>query len=108
MMAQVLESLGHSVIEAADGEQAIAIYREKADGIDLTVLDWMMPGVDGREVLQVIQAHDPESKVLMTSGFSRDYVRSQVRMGAWAFLQKPFSAEQFKESVGKVLGLKAK
>ncbi len=108
MMAQVLESLGYSVIEAADGEQAITIYREKADGIDLTVLDWMMPGVDGREVLQVIQAHDPESKVLMTSGFSRDYVRSQVRMGAWAFLQKPFSAEQFKESVGKVLGLRAK
>lgn len=108
MMAQALEASGHAVIEAADGAQAINIYRERADEIDLVALDWIMPKADGREVLQVIHAHDPESKVLLMSGFSRDYVRSQIRMGAWAFIQQPFSAEQFQESVNKALGLTAK
>jgi len=35
----------------------------------------------------------------MLSGFSRDYVRSEIRMGAWSFLQKPFSAEDFVAAV---------
>jgi len=103
MMKQTLEAAGHTVIDVSDGAKAISVYQEKAGEIDLTVLDWLMLGVDGRDVLRVIHAHDPESRVLMTSGFSRDYVRSQIRMGAWTFLQKPFSAEQFDEAVRKAL-----
>jgi len=105
MMRKALEASGHTVIEASGGTQAIAMFQERAGEIDLTVLDWIMPGVDGRDVLRVIHAHDPECRVLMTSGFSRDYVRSQIRMGAWTFLQKPFSADQFDEAVRKALGM---
>jgi len=103
MMVQALLADGHAVIDTGNGEEAIALYRERAAEIDLVVLDWIMPGVDGREVLQVIHDHDPDNRVLMTSGFSRDYVRSQIRLGAWSFLQKPFSEEQFRAAVRKVL-----
>lgn len=105
-MVQALLAEGHAVVDTASGEEAIALYLEQADLIDLVVLDWIMPGTDGRDVLQVIHDHDPDNRVLMTSGFSRDYVRSQVRLGAWAFLQKPFSEQQFKASVRKVLDIK--
>ncbi len=105
MMVQALLAEGHAVIDTGNGEEAIALYREQADVIDLVVLDWIMPGVDGREVLKVIHDHDPDKRVLMTSGFSRDYVRSQIRLGAWAFLQQPFSEAQFKAAVRKALDL---
>ncbi len=104
MMVKALEKSGYTVMETGDGARAIEVFRENAADIDLTVIDWIMPGVDGREVLQVIHAHDPSKRVLMTSGFSRDYVRSQIRMGAWSFLQKPFSSAQFMDAVGKALG----
>ncbi len=103
MMVQALLAEGHAVIDTGNGMEAIALYRERAEEIDLVVLDWIMPGVDGREVLKVIHDHDPDRRVLMTSGFSRDYVRSQIRLGAWAFLQQPFSEAQFKAAVRKAL-----
>lgn len=103
MMAQVLLSEGHTVIEAGNGEEAITLYNDRPGNIDLTVLDWIMPGVDGSKVLEVIHTHAPEERVLMISGFSRDYVRSQIRMGAWSFLQKPFSEDQFRAAVRKSL-----
>jgi len=105
MMVQALLAEGHAVIDTGNGEEAIALYREQAEVIDLVVLDWLMPGVDGREVLKVIHDHDPDSRVLMISGFSRDYVRSQIRLGAWAFLQQPFTEAQFKAAVRKALDL---
>jgi len=103
LMVQALLADGHAVIDTGSGEEAITLYQERAGEIDLVVLDWIMPGVDGRDVLQVIQDHDTDKRVLMTSGFSRDFVRSQIRLGAWAFLQKPFSEAQFKAAVRKAL-----
>lgn len=95
LMEDALEGQGHRTILAGSGEEAIELHRQHADKIDLYVIDWVMPGKDGKSVLQAVLEHDPQSKVIMVSGFSRDYVRSEIRMGAWSFLQKPFSAEEF-------------
>lgn len=103
MMVQALLSDGHAVIDTGSVEKAIALYRERSAEIDLVVLDWIMPGGDGRDVLQVIHEHNPDNRVLMTSGFPRDFVRSQIRLGAWAFLQKPFSETQLKVAVRKLI-----
>lgn len=103
MMRTVLKECGHSVIVAETGKRAMELFIKQSDEIDLVVLDWIMPDVDGKDVLKFIHHHTPECRILMVSGFSRDYVRSQVRMGAWRFLQKPFSEEEFKEIVSKAL-----
>ena len=103
MMRRVLMTDGCIVLEAETGVQAIELYRNRSQDIDLAVIDWIMPGVDGRDVLQVIHEGSPEIPILMLSGFSRDYVRSQVRIGAWALLQKPFSTPQFRAAVHKLL-----
>ncbi len=103
MMVRVLREDGHTVLEAENGEQALTLFQRWSHDIDLTVLDWIMPGVDGKEALRVIHAHQPECPVLMTSGFSRDYVRSQIRMGGWTFLQQPFSDAQFRVAVHRAL-----
>ncbi len=95
MMARALKEAGHQVLPASSGDEAIAIYGQNAKFIDLSVIDWLMPGTDGKSVLKAILDHDPQSKAIMISGFSRDYVRSEIQLGAWGFLQKPFSSEEF-------------
>ncbi len=104
MMKEALEQQGHAVIEAADGDVATRIIKERADEIGLFVIDWIIPGRDSKSVLQSVLAHDPQAKVIMVSGFSRDYVRSEIRIGAWSFLQKPFSKDEFAETIEEVLG----
>jgi len=99
MMVRALEARGHHVLKASDGETAIRLHALHASEIDLSVIDWIMPGKDGKSVLQAVLGYDAQSKVIMLSGFSKDYVRSEIRMGAWDFLQKPFSAEAFAEAV---------
>ncbi len=101
MMVSTLLNHGHQVIEATDGEMAIKLYNQHADDIDLSVVDWLLPKKDGKSVLKAVLEHDSQSKVIMISGFSRDYVRSEIRMGAWGFLQKPFSEEEFLKAIDK-------
>jgi len=99
LMVQSLEQRGHRVIQATCCDDAIWLHKQHAETIDLSVIDWLMPEKDGKGVLQAVRDHDPKAKVIMISGFSRDYVRSEIRMGAWGFLQKPFSSEEFVEAV---------
>jgi len=101
MIVTALQKNGHSVIEAGDGKSAIDLYRHHADDIDLSIIDWLLPTIDGKGVLKAILEYDAQSKVIVVSGFSRDYVRSECRLGAWGFLQKPFSEEELAQAVEK-------
>ncbi len=90
----ILKQAGFRVLTAADGNEAIALYSRHADKIGLTILDVIMPGTDGRKVLEEITRLNPAAGVLMLSGFSRDYVRGYLPSGPWRFMQKPFEPEQ--------------
>ena len=103
MMVEVLQAEGFRVLEADNGDQAIDLYQANTEQIALTILDWMLPGADGGVVLQTIQDYDPDARIILISGFSRDYVRSHIKRGAWAFLQKPFSGEDLLASVQRTL-----
>ena len=103
LMAETLRAEGFKILEADNGDQAIDLYHEHSGEIALTVLDWVIPGANGGVVLQTIQDSDPDARILLISGFSRDYVRSQITRGAWAFLQKPFSEEDFLDAVKRIL-----
>jgi len=103
LMVEVLQLAGFRILEADNGDQAIDLYQENTGQIALTILDWMIPGADGGEVLQTIQDYDPDARIILISGFSRDYVRSHIKRGAWAFLQKPFSGEDLLSSVQRTL-----
>jgi len=108
MMVSALLNNGHKVIEATDGEMAIKLHKQHAASIDLSLVDWLLPKKDGRSVLKAILEHDSQSKVIMVSGFSRDYVRSEIRMGVWGFLQKPFSEEDLLKAIDKEFMREAK
>lgn len=69
LISDLLGQSGYRVIEAVDGEDAVAKFREEADSIQLLVLDVIMPKKNGRQVYEEIRAIKPDMKVIFTSGY---------------------------------------
>jgi len=68
-----LQAAGFRVYSASGGEEAIKLYREHADEVDLSIIDVIMPGKDGKQVLDEILEIDSSARAIMMCGFSRDY-----------------------------------
>ncbi len=103
VMAATLKRAGYGILSADGGARAIELYKAHADEIGLSIVDWIMPGTDGKAVVQEILGRDPSARIVVVSGFSRDYTRSNMRLGAWNFLQKPFADEELIACVEKAL-----
>ena len=91
LCTRMLKRLGYEVIQAADGPQALEIFRERGPEIDCVMLDLIMPIMDGSEVLDKLLDHDPQARVVMTSGYhQREISRRFHGRGIAGFLQKPY------------------
>ena len=102
-----LERYGYQVLLAPDGISALETYQREAARIDAVVLDLSMPGLDGREVMDRLEALDPHLPVVIISGYSESAVASRFSgTGAAGFLQKPFRAEQMARAVRAALARK--
>jgi len=89
-LSQALLGAGHVVETACDGEEALALLAKQ--GFDLVLTDLKMPGVDGLEVLRRVRADQPETEVVvLTAHGSVETAVEAMRLGAFDFLQKPFS-----------------
>lgn len=79
--------------QAADGEEALAAYRQ--GGADVIFLDLNMPGLDGYGVLETLRAEGPNCLVIVVSADVQPQARERVmNMGAIAFVQKPVDAQK--------------
>lgn len=101
----ILESAGHAVAAAVDGDQGMVLYGKEQ--FDLVITDVVMPNKDGIEVLMELHKHDTPAKVIVISGggrtSARDYLEMALVIGAQATLQKPFGASELLDAVAKVL-----
>jgi CheY-like chemotaxis protein len=87
----ILEGAGLKVWSAADGNQALDVFRAHAAEIHAVLLDLTMPGMDGAEVFQHISALRPEARVVLCSGYNEHEVSD--RLGGSrpsGFLRKPY------------------
>lgn len=98
-----LEQAGHQVLgEAGEGVAAVKAFAELRP--DLVLLDLILPGETGLDVLKEIRAMDPAAKVVVVTVVEQEGMdREILRQGALAILRKPFSSEDFNE-VMKSLG----
>jgi two-component system phosphate regulon response regulator PhoB len=105
MIAFKLTNSGHEVIRAQDGEQAMKLAR--SDIPDLIMLDAMMPGLGGFEVLRLLKADSTLRSVpvimVTAKGHERD-VLSGLRGGAVDYVVKPFSLKELAARVELALG----
>lgn len=102
-MTDMLEAEGYKVHGATNGSDGLALYDRYAKDISLSIIDLLMPGIDGKEVMSRIVDKNPDAGIIMTSGFSRDYVRSFLGKGGWNFLQKPLERDQLLSTVRRLL-----
>jgi two-component system, cell cycle sensor histidine kinase and response regulator CckA len=104
MLTRILENSGYTVIEAIDGYDAIRTYHEHGRTLDLIILDVVMPGKNGKEVLDEITLTEPGVKAIFVSGYTGDVVIDKgLRQETVDFLQKPLSVTALLAKVREVL-----
>jgi len=105
MYRVILEKLGYRVLSADMPEKALRIAEKYQDEIDLLVTDVVMPGMNGRELKQLVKALCPDIKVLYMSGYTADVIANRgVLEKEVHFIQKPFSAKDLAIKVKEALG----
>ncbi len=104
---RVLKEYGYTVLAAKDGEEAVGLFREHGAGIDLAVLDVVMPRKGGKDAYEKMRAIFPDLKVVFMSGYSANAVHEGfvIKTGT-PFLGKPFSPTSLARKVREVLGRK--
>jgi CheY-like chemotaxis protein len=99
---KTLRHFGFEVIEAANGEATVELFREHHDEIRLVLLDLSMPVMDGAEALKVLRVVDPEVPIVMTSGYRQLDLDPEFGMPD-RFLWKPYSATELAECLQMTL-----
>jgi len=105
---EILEELGYQVLFAVNGREALKIYQENKDIIDLVILDMIMPDMGGGETFDRLKEINPIVKVILSSGYSINGEASGIMArGCRGFIQKPASVAVLSQKVREVLGGKA-
>jgi len=106
-LKDILNDEGYEVSVAEDGLGALKMIQ--SDPPDLVLLDIWLPGMDGIEVLKTVKTYHPEIEVLIMSGHGTiDTAVQATKLGAFDFIEKPFSLDQLTESVETVFKEKKK
>ena len=104
LVARVLKRAGYKVHVAGSGVEALLIASDPATRLDAVITDVVMPGMNGRELVEKLLESRPEMGSLLMSGYTDDDVlRRGVLHGETAFLQKPFTPDQLARKVRAVL-----
>ncbi len=97
---EMLKMLGYQVVKAANGEAALAHFKERGHSICMVILDIVMPGMSGIETFFKLREIDPGVKVLMASGYSKDEEVARVlEQGVADFIEKPFRLHELAQKI---------
>jgi len=100
---QMLQRLGYTVLEARDGKEAIEVYENNQDKVDLVILDMKMPH-NGGHTFEQLKKINADLKIILTSGYTEDYgIRELVKQGCNDFLQKPFDLKILSKKIKNAL-----
>jgi CheY-like chemotaxis protein len=101
--ARLLEKLGYRVIQAPGGEKAVEHFQEGSPGIDLVLMDMIMPGMNGLQTLERIRELHPGVPIILCSGYGDGKGKSlPPDVG---YLSKPYTLDILSQKVAGALHL---
>jgi len=105
LVVRRLNILGYDTITAADGEEGVSVFRDRLNEIDMVMLDFKMPKMDGVEAFGELIRIKPDVKVILSSGYTEDAVIEKfVGPRPAAVLHKPYDMEALKVELRRLLG----
>ncbi len=100
----MLERVGYTVFTADNGANALEVFANRKNDIDLVILDIIMPGMDGGAVFDRLRQLQPDVKVLLSSGYSIEgHATTILSRGCNGFIQKPFEPDQLFSKIREIL-----
>lgn len=99
-----LEDDNYTVLLADNGGEAIEIFVDRYEEIDLVLLDVQMPGMNGDDALEQMQFIDPDVKVIFVTGVIIDW----QELGVAGIIQKPYGSEELLRRVREIFALDRK
>ena len=101
---EICKALGYKVMTADSGKEALKIYAEKQDEINLVVLDMIMPEMNGLETFIKLKKQNPDVKVLLSTGYAIDEkAQEMLKQGCKGYILKPYSVIDFSHKIREVL-----
>lgn len=102
---RILEKGGFAVLTAADGREAIEVFKQHLGEISLVILDMTMPHLDGEACFRELRRLDPGVKVIITSGYNeQDIIGRFIGKGLAGFVQKPYTGAELLPKINESLG----
>jgi len=100
----MLNELGYEVLLANGGKEALRIFDENKDRVNLLILDLIMPDLSGEIVYDRIKAIRPDVRVILSSGYSIEgQAESILKRGCDGFIQKPYNLDQLAQKIKQIL-----
>ncbi len=101
---KILTQHGYTVLTAETPAIALELAKQSAGAISLLITDVVMPGMNGRELRELLRATNPTLKCLFMSGYTADIITQQgILHDGIEFMQKPFTIQGITEKVRAVL-----
>jgi two-component system, cell cycle sensor histidine kinase and response regulator CckA len=106
--SKMLRKAGFTVIEAGDGTTGVALFQANREVIDVVLLDMTLPGLSGREVVDELRRVQPDTKVVLTTAYSRDLaVTAFDGHHPWHFIRKPYRLRELIDLLRNVIAITA-
>jgi signal transduction histidine kinase/ActR/RegA family two-component response regulator len=103
LVCQALSVSGCTVLSAPEAQEALRILSQQKGMIDLLITDVIMPGMNGPALAKQVRAMRPETKILYMTGYSGEFVRSDMLIPGVSFIQKPFTPADLRRKIRKML-----
>ena len=102
---RILELCGYRIFQAKNGVEALQVWEQHKDEIDLLLTDMVMPeGISGRQLADRLQKEDPALKVIYTSGYSPGMAGKDIALlEGFNFLAKPYPPSRLAQVVRECL-----
>ncbi len=95
---------GFKAITASDGADAVRIFRERRDEIDLVLMDLTMPNMDGVAAMQELRRIKPDIKIILSSGFNEQELDDRISdQNPSGFIRKPYSVKNLEAELRRVV-----